>query len=98
MNNIIDYYTLEEKKALSSCELCPHRCKVNRLNNERGYCNTDSNINIALICNHKGEEPVLSGEKGVCNVFFLTVIASVFFARIKPYPIIHQFAKTYIKV
>lgn len=70
MNNIIDYYTLEEKKALSSCELCPHRCKVNRLNNEKGYCNTDSNINIALICNHKGEEPVLSGEKGVCNVFF----------------------------
>ena len=70
MSNIINYYTEEEIKALSSCELCPHRCKVDRLNNQRGYCNIDANINIALICNHKGEEPVLCGEKGICNVFF----------------------------
>lgn len=27
-------------------------------------------FDIASICKHKGEEPVVSGEKGICNVFF----------------------------
>ncbi len=70
MTDIINYYSEEEIKALTSCELCPHKCRVNRLEGERGYCNADADINIALICNHKGEEPVLSGKKGICNVFF----------------------------
>jgi putative pyruvate formate lyase activating enzyme len=35
-----------------------------------GYCQTDAGFHIASICVHKGEEPVLSGEHGICNVFF----------------------------
>lgn len=27
-------------------------------------------FDIAAICKHRGEEPVISGEKGICNVFF----------------------------
>ena len=30
----------------------------------------NAGLNIALVCIHKGEEPVLGGEKGICNVFF----------------------------
>ena len=63
-------YDEYEKKLLSSCELCPRKCKVNRLKGEKGFCNTDANINISLICNHKGEEPVICKEKGICNIFF----------------------------
>lgn len=30
----------------------------------------DAGLNIASICIHKGEEPVISGKKGICNIFF----------------------------
>ena len=63
-------YTEEEKEALRHCELCPRKCGVNRLEGERGFCNCGCGLEIALVCNHKGEEPILSGEKGVCNIFF----------------------------
>ncbi len=68
MNNIP--YNDYELALLSSCELCPRKCKVNRLKGEKGFCNTDAGINISLVCNHNGEEPVLCKEKGICNVFF----------------------------
>lgn len=55
---------------LSNCKVCPRNCEVNRLNGELGYCKTDDSFNISSICIHKGEEPVISGEKGICNIFF----------------------------
>lgn len=70
MNNILDHYDREDIKALSCCRLCPHKCGVNRLENRLGVCGADSGPGVSLICNHKGEEPVLSGKKGICNVFF----------------------------
>ena len=70
MKNIIDYYTENERDILSSCTLCPRTCHKNRLQGEKGFCNLDAGLNIALICLHKGEEPVISGKKGICNVFF----------------------------
>lgn len=63
-------YTEEEKEALRHCELCPRKCGVNRLEGEKGFCNCGCGLEIAMVCNHKGEEPILSGEKGICNVFF----------------------------
>lgn len=44
-------------------------CGVNRFT-EMGYCNTPAHPLVSSVCLHKGEEPVLSGTKGVCNVFF----------------------------
>lgn len=35
-----------------------------------GYCRTDAGFNIASICIHRGEEPVISGAEGICNIFF----------------------------
>ncbi len=55
---------------LENCELCPRSCKVNRINGDLGYCNCNSMPLISSIFLHQGEEPVLSGEKGICNVFF----------------------------
>lgn len=50
--------------------LCPRKCGVNRNAGEEGYCGSDSRYHIGSICVHHGEEPVISGKKGICNVFF----------------------------
>lgn len=54
----------------SKCQLCPRKCNVNRLNEKKGYCEAGSGYEIASISCHHGEEPVISGKKGICNVFF----------------------------
>ena len=59
-----------ESNPLSRCILCPRACGVDRSNGKLGYCRTDSGIPISSICCHMGEEPVLSGSHGICNVFF----------------------------
>jgi putative pyruvate formate lyase activating enzyme len=63
-------YTKEERDLLSCCTLCPHECGVNRFEGGDGYCGMDAGFNIASICIHRGEEPVISGPDGICNIFF----------------------------
>ncbi len=55
---------------MRSCRLCPRSCGVNRLEAASGFCKSDAGLNIAAITLHRGEEPVLSGPRGMCNVFF----------------------------
>lgn len=55
---------------LSNCTLCPRNCGINRIAGELGYCKSDADFHISSICIHKGEEPVISGKKGICNIFF----------------------------
>lgn len=55
---------------LSHCELCFHACSTNRLLGQKGKCQLDAELYVASVCRHLGEEPLLGGEKGVCNVFF----------------------------
>ena len=55
---------------LGNCKQCPRECGVNRYSKKLGYCKSDASFNISSICVHKGEEPVVSGENGICNVFF----------------------------
>lgn len=57
-------------KSLECCTLCPRNCKVNRLNNKTGYCNSGSNIMAARVSLHHWEEPCISGSKGSGTVFF----------------------------
>lgn len=52
------------------CTLCPHECGVNRNIGETGICGASAQQHIASVCIHRGEEPVISGKKGICNVFF----------------------------
>jgi putative pyruvate formate lyase activating enzyme len=55
---------------LEDCSFCPRNCHVNRVAGVPGYCRSDEGFNIASICIHRGEEPVISGPAGICNIFF----------------------------
>ncbi len=57
-------------QALSSCELCPRRCKVNRLKDEKGICQTGKLAFISSFGPHYGEESPLVGTKGSGTIFF----------------------------
>jgi putative pyruvate formate lyase activating enzyme len=53
-----------------ACEACPRECRADRAAGASGYCRSTEGFEIASICLHRGEEPVISGEHGICNVFF----------------------------
>jgi putative pyruvate formate lyase activating enzyme len=65
-----DIFERNDILILENCTLCPRECMVNRFKGQLGYCATDAGINIATVCVHKGEEPVISGGNGICNIFF----------------------------
>ncbi len=51
------------------CVLCPRECGTDRTA-KRGYCGTGNDFDIASVTLHLGEEPVISGTDGICNIFF----------------------------
>ena len=59
-----------EKNVLKECILCPHKCKINRINGEIGRCKAGAKVKIALADLHFFEEPCISGETGSGTVFF----------------------------
>ena len=54
---------------LALCDICPHLCRINRLAGEVGRCGIAAHARIAAVCDHHGEEPVLSGNRGAGTVF-----------------------------
>lgn len=58
------------KKRLQKCIICPHHCKVNRLQGEKGFCRAGTNMVIASYSPHYGEEDVLVGTGGSGTIFF----------------------------
>ncbi len=57
-------------KILESCELCPRMCKVNRLNEEKGFCGIGAKAIVSSAGPHYGEESVLVGKGGSGTIFF----------------------------
>ena len=55
---------------LERCEICPHKCGINRNNNQIGRCKSKDTVKIALYSTHDFEEPCISGNKGSGTVFF----------------------------
>ena len=55
---------------LASCDICPRECRVNRLENELGFCHSGHLPIVSTVCAHHGEEPVISGSRGSGTVFF----------------------------
>jgi putative pyruvate formate lyase activating enzyme len=55
---------------LASCDICPRECRVNRLQNELGYCHSGHLPIVSAVCAHHGEEPAISGTRGSGTVFF----------------------------
>jgi putative pyruvate formate lyase activating enzyme len=61
---------LSLREHLHSCDICPHRCGVNRVENETGFCGASDDIVIAYSGLHFGEEPPISGTRGSGTIFF----------------------------
>ena len=57
-------------KELEQCTICPHKCKINRNENQIGRCKAKDTVKIALYSTHDFEQPCISGEKGSGTVFF----------------------------
>lgn len=55
---------------LKKCEVCPHKCKVNRIHDQLGRCKSKDTIKIALVSTHNFEEPCISGQNGSGTIFF----------------------------
>jgi len=60
----------ETYRMFGSCEICPRRCKVNRLKDEKGFCKTGLKVKVCSFLPHHGEEPPISGERGSGTIFF----------------------------
>ena len=56
---------------MKSCELCPRQCGANRLDGEKGFCGSTSQLEISAHNPHFGEEKGLVG-KGGSGTIFLT--------------------------
>jgi putative pyruvate formate lyase activating enzyme len=73
----LDQRIEELYKILQSCELCPRKCKKNRLQGEKGYCRSGKDLVVSAIHPHFGEEEPLVGQsrfvgRGGSGTIFLT--------------------------
>lgn len=57
-------------KNLEECQLCPYKCKVNRLEGKKGKCKASDKAKISLVSLHNFEELCISGTKGSGTIFF----------------------------
>jgi len=67
---IIQERIKKSRALLESCEVCPRRCKVNRLQNEHGVCRTGAAAIVSSFNPHFGEEAPLVGTGGSGTIFF----------------------------
>ncbi len=68
---IISKQTIETAyHLLESCELCPRMCRVNRLDDEKGFCGIGAKAVVSSSDPHYGEESVLVGNGGSGTIFF----------------------------
>jgi putative pyruvate formate lyase activating enzyme len=56
-------------RLLESCEVCPRKCRVNRLAGEKGFCRTGRRAVVAAFHAHFGEEAPLVGDSGSGTIF-----------------------------
>lgn len=61
---------VQASKEMTACSVCPRKCGADRVSGNTGYCSASAGFDISSICLHKGEEPVISGTLGICNIFF----------------------------
>jgi putative pyruvate formate lyase activating enzyme len=60
----------EDRLDVRNCTCCPRGCEADRTSDKLGWCRIGDGLMISSICAHRGEEPVLSGRHGICNIFF----------------------------
>lgn len=69
MPECFEMHDREIAQVYENCRLCPRACGVNRYK-ATGFCRAGTQMQIARIAPHFGEEPVLSGTHGSGTVFF----------------------------
>lgn len=61
-------------KPYENCCLCPRLCGINRVDDksirQTGFCGETSQLKVAYVGAHFGEEPPITGKKGSGTVFF----------------------------
>ena len=57
-------------KILENCEVCPRKCHVNRLKEEKGFCQLGTLPLVSSFQPHFGEESPLVGKSGSGTIFF----------------------------
>ena len=66
----LDGRIAEAQKRMSPCRICPRRCKVDRLSDEKGICQTGAKAVVSSYAPHFGEESPLVGTGGSGTIFF----------------------------
>ncbi len=56
-------------KLYEKCELCPHKCGINRFK-YTSYCSSTNEVKISALSYYKGEEPCFYVDSGVGAIFF----------------------------
>ncbi len=57
-------------KLLEACTICPRKCKIDRIQGEKGFCKTALLPKVFSYTQHRGEEPPVSGKNGSGTIFF----------------------------
>jgi putative pyruvate formate lyase activating enzyme len=60
----------QARMMLTECTLCPHRCRINRLEGQLGVCRMGATTLVASYNDHHWEEPCISGTRGSGTIFF----------------------------
>jgi hypothetical protein len=68
--NLLEERAIAAISRLESCEICPRHCRVNRLEDEKGFCRGERYARIYSYAPHFGEEPPLVGTHGSGTIFF----------------------------
>jgi putative pyruvate formate lyase activating enzyme len=71
--------TLSQK--LQDCDVCPHQCKINRLQEQTGKCKTGEKAQVSSFGPHFGEESPLVGRYGSGTIFFTNCNLSCVFCQ-----------------
>ena len=66
----LDERIAEAQQRLSPCRVCPRHCRVDRLSNEKGICQTGVKAVVSSYAPHFGEESPLVGSGGSGTIFF----------------------------
>jgi putative pyruvate formate lyase activating enzyme len=66
----LDGRIAEAQQRLSPCRVCPRHCKVDRLSDEKGICQTGVKAVVSSYAPHFGEESPLVGSGGSGTIFF----------------------------
>ena len=63
------FFTKKVYFCIMKCTNCPRRCATDR-ERSLGFCHAGTEPEAVTVCVHRGEEPPLCGERGICNTAF----------------------------